>query len=161
MSAFWNFSVRLYAQEGVKPACLALQSAGMDVNVGLWIVWSCLNGRDPGPALGQAVDVSALWSAQVVKPLRYARDHLKHPMPSVDAPAALSLRKSVLAAELEAEKLEQNALEALTRSCPESESAEGRDLALKRVHDYAARLGLSAACAGAFVENVFEAAKNV
>ena len=148
MSAFWNFSVRLYAQEGVKPACLALQSAGMDVNVGLWIVWSSLNGRDPGPA-------------QVVKPLRYARDHLKHPMPSMDGPAALALRKSVLAAELEAEKLEQNALEALTRSCPESDSVEGRDLALKRVYDYAARLGLSAACAGAFVENVFEAAKNV
>ena len=158
MSAFWNFSVRLYAQEGVKPACLALQSAGMDVNVG---VWSSLNGRDPGPALGQAVDVSALWSAQVVKPLRYARDHLKHPVPSMDGPAALALRKSVLAAELEAEKLEQNALEALTRSCPESDSVEGRDLALKRVYDYAARLGLSAACAGAFVENVFEAAKNV
>ena len=72
MSAFWNFSVRLYAQAGVKPACLSLQAAGMDVNVGLWIIWACVNGRDPGPALGQAVELSALWSAQVVKPLRSA-----------------------------------------------------------------------------------------
>ena len=161
MSAFWNFSVRLYAQDGVKPACLALQAAGMDVNVGLWIVWACVNGRDPGPALGQAVELSALWSAQVVKPLRSARDHLKHPMASVNIEAALSLRKSVLAAELEAEKLEQLALEALTQSCPESEGSDRRDLALKRLQDYAARLGSSAVSAGAFVENVFEATKNV
>ncbi len=161
MSAFWAFSVRVYARDGVKPACLALQASGLDVNVGLWIVWACLNGRDPGPALGQAVELSALWSAQVVKPLRSARDHLKHPMAGVDAEAALNLRKSVLAAELEAEKLEQHALEALTASCPEAGMADRRDLALKRVQDYAARLGGSAASAGAFVENIFEAAKNV
>ena len=161
MSAFWNFSVRLYARDGVKPACLALQAAGMDVNVGLWIVWSCLHGRDPGPALGQAVELSALWSAQVVKPLRSARDHLKHPIASVDADAAQALRKSVLAAELDAEKLEQHALEALTQSCPETGATDRRDLALKRLQDYAARLGSSGVSAGAFVENVFEAAKNV
>ncbi|WP_440958777.1 TIGR02444 family protein [Oceanicaulis sp. LC35] len=161
MSAFWNFSVRLYAQEGVKPACLALQAAGMDVNVGLWIIWACVNGRDPGPALGQAVELSALWSAQVVKPLRGARDHLKHPLSSVDTNAALALRKSVLAAELEAEKLEQQALEALTHACPEIGAADRRDLALKRLQDYAARLGSSAVSAGAFVENVFETTKNV
>ncbi|WP_306015315.1 TIGR02444 family protein [Oceanicaulis sp. MMSF_3324] len=161
MSAFWNFSVRLYAQDGVKPACLALQAGGMDVNVGLWIVWSCVNGRDPGPALGQAVELSSLWSAQVVKPLRSARDHLKHPMASMEADAARALRKSVLAAELEAEKLEQHALEALTQSCPETGDMDRRDLALKRLQDYAARLGSSAACAGQFVENVFETTKNV
>lgn len=161
MSAFWNFSVRLYAQDGVKPACLALQAAGMDVNVGLWIIWACVNGRDPGPALGQAVEVSTLWSAQVVKPLRQARDHLKFPMASVDVEAAQSLRKSVLTAELEAEKLEQHALEVLTQSCPETGASDRRDLALKRVQDYAARLGSSASSAGAFVENVFEATKNV
>ncbi|HCR65638.1 MAG TPA: TIGR02444 family protein, partial [Oceanicaulis sp.] len=96
MSAFWTFSVKLYGKDGVKTACLALQAAGMDVNVGLWIVWTVMNGRDPGPALGQAVELSALWSARVVKPLRMARDHLKHPFADVDPDAATALRQKVL-----------------------------------------------------------------
>jgi len=60
VNEFWNFSVRAYARSGVKSACLTFQSAGLDVNVGLWIIWICVNGRDPGPALDQAVALSAL-----------------------------------------------------------------------------------------------------
>lgn len=161
MSAFWDFSLRVYPAAGVKAACLDLQAAGMDVNLGLWIVWACVNGRDPGPALGQAVAVSALWSAQVVKPLRLARDALKSPPAMVDAEAARALRKPILAAELEAERLEQLALEPLALACPETDAPDRRALALTRLQDYAARLGVSGAGTGPFVENLFEALENV
>jgi len=32
---FWDFSLAVYGSKGVKPACLALQDAGMDVNLAL------------------------------------------------------------------------------------------------------------------------------
>jgi len=161
MSAFWDFSIRLYGQDCVKAACLDLQAAGLDVNVGLWVLWCCVNGRDPGPALGQAVALSAHWSDSVVKPVRSARDHLKTPPDFMDEAACLALRRQVLAVELEAERLQQHALEALAPACPENAAHTPRDLALARMHDYAARLGLSAAVAEPFVENVFEPIKNV
>lgn len=161
MSAFWNFSVKLYGKDGVKPACLALQAAGLDVNVGLWIVWTVMNGRDPGPALGQAVELSALWSARVVKPLRTSRDHLKQPFQGVETEAALTLRQKVLAVELEAEKLEQYALESLAQACPENRDEDRRTLVLRRLDDYAARCGAPGQTATAFVENIFETSKNV
>ena len=161
MSAFWTFSVKLYGKDGVKTACLALQAAGMDVNVGLWIVWTVMNGRDPGPALGQAVELSALCSARVVKPLRMARDHLKHPFADVDPDAATALRQKVLAVELEAEKLEQHGLESLAQACPENREDDRRALVLRRLHEYAARCGAPGDSATAFVENIFETSKNV
>jgi len=158
-TALWPFSVSVYARPGVKPACLALQDAGLDVNVALWIVWTCLSQRDPGPALGQACDLSALWSARVVRPLRAARDALKAPPEFADPQAAADLRKDVLAAELGAERIQQQALERLSGACPPSQDG-ARALALARLKDYAARL-TGPAPVDAFVESVFGAAENV
>jgi uncharacterized protein (TIGR02444 family) len=157
---FWDFSKAVYAQDGVQPACLALQDGGLDVNLGLWIVWTVVYGRDPGPAIGAAVERSALWSAQVVKPLRAARTGLKHPPDFVAGDAAAALRKSVLAAELEAERLEQLALEGLSQSCPEHHGDDLRALALTCLEAYAARLGAAAPTA-AFIETLFDALENV
>ena len=161
MSAFWDFSVRVYPEPDVKEACLALQAAGMDVNVGLWIVWACMNGRDPGPALGQAVALSAAWNAQVVKPLRQVRDVLKSSPIDIDDVDRQGLREQVLGAELEAEHIEQLALEPLAQACPELGPADKAHWALQRLQDYAARMGVCAETAPCFVENVFDAAKNV
>jgi uncharacterized protein (TIGR02444 family) len=158
--AFWDFSKAVYGQPGVKSACLALQEAGLDVNVGLWVVWAVVCGRDPGPALGAAVERSALWSAQVVKPLRAARTGLKYPPTFIESEGAATLRKTVLAAELEAERLEQLALEGLSQSCPEHEGDAPRALALTRLEAYAARLE-AAAPTTAFVETLFDALENV
>ncbi len=158
--AFWDFSKAVYAQDGVQEACLALQADGLDVNLALWIVWTIVYGRDPRPAFGEAIDRSALWSARVVKPLRAARDHLKHPPDWAGGDNALSLRRKVLACELEAERLEQLALEGLSRSCPEHGRRELRPLALACLESYAARLG-TAAPAAHFVQTVFDALENV
>jgi len=158
--AFWDFSKAVYTQNGVQPACLALQEGGLDVNLALWIVWTVVYGRDPGPAIGAAVERSALWSAQVVKPLRAARSGLKYPPDFIEPGAAAALRKTVLAAELEAEHLEQLALEGLSQSCPEHGGEDLRSLALTRLEAYAARLG-AAAPAARFIETVFDALENV
>jgi uncharacterized protein (TIGR02444 family) len=158
--AFWDFSKAVYAQDGVQAACLALQARGLDVNLALWIVWTIVYGRDPEPAIGAAIDRSALWSARVVKPLRAAREGLKHPPDFVESAHAQALRRDVLAAELEAERLEQLALEGLSRSCPEHERSALRPLALARLEAYAARLG-AAAPAAHFIETVFDALENV
>lgn len=167
MSAFWDFSIEVYGGAGVKPACLALQASGLDVNVALWTVWSVLNGRDPGPALGQAVALSAHWSTMVVKPLRQARTHLKPAPAFVEPGAGHSLRQQILKAELEAERLEQLALEPLAACSPEHGLSATHDeaglaqLACQRLHDYAARCGVTAQATQAFVEAIFQTRKIV
>ncbi len=157
---FWDFSKAVYGQPGVKEACLALQDAGLDVNLALWIVWTVVYGRDPGPAIGGAVERSTLWSGHVVKPLRAARTGLKYPPDFVEGEAAAALRQKVLAAELEAERLEQQALESLSRHCPEHHSSDHRALALTALEAYAARLSATAPTA-AFIETVFDALEKV
>lgn len=158
--AFWDFSRAVYAQDGVQGACLALQARGLDVNLALWVVWTIVYGRDPEPAIGSAIDRSALWSARLVKPLRAARDGLKHPPDFVESADAKALRRKVLACELAAERLEQLALEGLSRSCPEHGRSDLRPLALARLEAYAAHLGAAAPVAH-FIETVFDALENV
>ncbi len=158
--SFWDFSKAIYARDGVKQACLALQDGGLDVNLALWIVWTVVYGRNPTAAIGVAVERSALWSMQVVKPLRAARTGLKHPPDFVEGEAATSLRQKVLACELEAERLQQLALEGLSRNCPEHGSSDHRVLALTALEAYAARLGASAPTA-TFIETVFDGLEKV
>lgn len=159
-TGFWSFSTALYSRPGVKEACLALQDAGLDVNVALWIVWTVITRRDPGPALGQAVEMSALWRARVVQPLRKARDGLK-PAPDFIAPeAAAAFRNQVLGAELEGERLQQLALAGLAPACPPLAGGDMEGLCLDRLAAYAARYGRDAPVA-AFIETVFSAVETV
>jgi uncharacterized protein (TIGR02444 family) len=149
---FWDFSLAVYPAPGVKPACLELQAAGLDVNLALWIAWHGAHGRDARPALEAALALSADWSGRVVKPLRAARDALKIPPGYVEPPAASALREAILRAELEAERLEQAALEVLPGAVPSG--GDGRALALAGLERCAARLGAGTA-PGSFVESVF------
>ncbi len=157
---FWSFSTALYSRPGVKEACLALQEAGLDVNIALWIVWTVITGRDPGAALGQAIELGALWRARVVQPLREARDGLK-PAPDFIVPdAAATFRKQVLAAELEGERLQQLALAGLAPACPPLSGGDVPSLCRSRLDVYAARCGPDAPVGG-FIETVFSAVENV
>jgi len=157
-SRFWDFSLAVYPGAGVKPACLALQAAGLDVNLALWIAWHGAHGRDARPALDAALALSADWSTRVVKPLRAARDALKITPGYVEASAAGVLRKAVLSAELEAERLQQLALESLGGAVPGD--GGGRALTLTGLEHCAALLHANAP-AGPFVESVFGALENV
>ena len=102
---FWTYSLRLYRKPGVAPACIALQDRlGIDVNSLLF----CLFAGDRGIRLSAATTklisgLSALWSANVVIPLRGARRFLK--------PLGLpGLRGEVARVELAAERVEQDLL---------------------------------------------------
>ena len=155
---FWNFSLAVYPGSGVKAACLALQDAGLDVNLALWIAWHAAHGRDARPGLEAALALSADWCTRVVKPLRAARDALKSPPDYVDTDAAAALRKAILSAELEAERLQQMALETVGGAV--SGDVDGRVMSTAGLEHYAVRLGADAPVR-AFVESVFGALENV
>lgn len=111
-SPFWTFSLSVYGRKGVPPACLTLQDqSGVDVNVLLF----CLYLGSRGRALSQA-DVAAIreavepWRRDVVVAVRQARRSLKEPPSPFHGPAVDALRKAVKAAELEAERIQQETL---------------------------------------------------
>jgi uncharacterized protein (TIGR02444 family) len=161
---FWPFSKAVYAQEGVKEACLELQSAGLDVNVGLFVVWAVATGRDPHPVMGEVLNRSALWRSSVVQPLREARDRLKPAPDFIDADAAASLRKAILKSELDAERLQQAALEPLAALCPTRGGAGRRAAAMECLSAAAERTSAGPQAVPAitrFVEIVFSSLENV
>jgi uncharacterized protein (TIGR02444 family) len=160
MSALWDFSVKVYGADGVKDACLALQRAGLDVNMALWIAWLAHEGRDPAPALGRAMALSLAWKDAVVAPLRTARAALKAPPGFVPEHEAGALRRRVLDAELEAERMQQEALAELAARCPPTEGSGAKALCLERLADYAARLKAAGAPLPAFADTVFLALEN-
>jgi len=110
---FWNYSLQLYKQEGVAAACLELQDAyQLDVNLILFCFWygSAYGDLDQG-LLQNTVELSIEWRAHVVQPLRNARTWMKlNPSPSGKF---TSLRESIKADELIAEKYQQEEMASL------------------------------------------------
>ena len=111
-SSFWDFSLKLFAKPSIARACLDLQdSLGIDVNVLLFMLWCAhcgrrLNARD----VGSVVNLVKSWQEDVVWPLRLARTALKRPTPNWPPTQTRELRESVKAAELEAERLQQEVM---------------------------------------------------
>ena len=119
-SPFWRFSLRLYRAPGVGDACIALQEeAGVDVNLLLFLLWQAKERR----AL-TAADVKALdqtiggWRDTAVIPLRNVRRALKSSPGLVDPNTAEAFRTRIKAVELEAERLQQEAMYALAAASP-------------------------------------------
>jgi len=119
-TSFWDWSVATYARPGIKDALLALQNThGFDINMVLWRLWLDQSHRAPTPEMDRAAhELSQRWRATVVGPLRAARDDIKHPPSGVDMAQALELRERILHVELEAERLQQDALERLASNAP-------------------------------------------
>jgi uncharacterized protein (TIGR02444 family) len=117
-SPFWRFSVKFYAVPGVAPACIELQDqAKVDVNVLFFLLWNATERR----ALS-AVDVAEVersvgaWRDMTVVPIRNVRRALKSPPPVMAADTAESFRTRIKAVELEAERLQQEALYDMAQS---------------------------------------------
>ncbi|MFC7333345.1 TIGR02444 family protein [Rhodocista pekingensis] len=111
----WRFSLAVYARPDVAPLCLALQDGhGADVNLLLWAAWLALvHGHTLTPGdLAAAEAAVAPWREGVVRPLRAVRRTLKAPEPPLPAGAG-ALRERIKAAELEAERLQQQVLDGL------------------------------------------------
>jgi uncharacterized protein (TIGR02444 family) len=117
-SPFWQFSIKFYAVPGVADACIALQDkAKVDVNMMFFLLWNATEGR-----AFNAADITEIerrigpWREMAVIPIRNVRRALKSPPPAMAADAAESLRTRIKAVELEAERLQQEALYGLAET---------------------------------------------
>ena len=131
VSAFWRFSLRFYAREGVPPLCLTLQDQhGIDINLLFLLLFFATQQRRVNRADVQKMnDITAAWRARAVQPLRALRRDLKNGVTGMDARATETLRNDIKRCELHAERLQQEMLErafpAATTgvSCPVMEAA--------------------------------------
>ena len=122
----WNYCLNLYARPGVEPACLHLQSQGLDVCLVLCAAWleergvACDEER-----LGQLKACAGPWQREVVQPLRLLRTHWREAATRDDALAAL--RKQIKSLELEAERTLLQRLESVTQGWSTVQSQEPCD----------------------------------
>jgi uncharacterized protein (TIGR02444 family) len=127
----WDFSLQHYARHDVPRLCLMLQDDhGFDVNLLLFTAWLTRRMNScPPELLGAALDLSDTWRSQVVSRLRAARRWMKQVQPqeligrSGDfhcpdlnlATSVSQLREQIKAAELSAEREQQQLLQALAQ----------------------------------------------
>jgi uncharacterized protein (TIGR02444 family) len=122
-SDLWSFSLSTYARPGVEPACLQLQSAGINVCLllcGLWLGErgvACNEYR-----LQQLRSVAEPWDADVVRPLRALRVNWK--VVAADDGELNALREQVKALELDAERHLLLRLERTAQSWPQGNAAD-------------------------------------
>src|ERR1041385_3251276 len=117
-SPFWRFSIKFYAVPGVAQACIELQDqAGVDVNVLFFLLWNAKEGRALNAAdVTHVEEAIRPWREMTVVPIRNVRRALKAP-PSVMTPEmAEGFRTRIKAVELEAERLQQEALFGLAQT---------------------------------------------
>jgi len=115
---FWDWSSRHYALDGVEQKLIKLQDEfGLNVNILLWCAWSATAYDEISDlVLRKAIDLTEHWRRDVTGALRTSRRRLSSPPPQVDKTAAYALREKIKAAELDAEKIEQEMLETLARN---------------------------------------------
>ena len=117
-SPFWRFSVKFYAVPGVAQACIELQDqAKVDVNVLFFLLWNATQGRALDNAeVAEVERMIGAWRDMAVVPIRNVRRALKSPPPVMAPDAAEGFRTRIKAVELEAERLQQEALYDLAQS---------------------------------------------
>ena len=101
----WDFVSRLYAAQGVAPACLDLQERhGIDVTFMLFCLWrGSVSAKPLGAHMPALAATAREWHEAVVLPLRAARRRLKAEAIASPRPEARALYKTVMAAEIDCE----------------------------------------------------------
>src|SRR4051794_17227123 len=119
-SPFWRFSLLFYRQPGVADACIALQEqSGIDVNLLMYLLWQARQCRSFSPdEVAWLESKIGPWRESAVVPLRAVRRALKEPPSLLPAATAEAFRTKVKAVELEAERLQQQAMYELETSVP-------------------------------------------
>jgi uncharacterized protein (TIGR02444 family) len=142
---FWTFSLGYYRGAGVSEACLELQdNCGVDVNVVLFLLWQASQRRRLA-----AADVKALadkvwpWQVEVIGPIRALRRRLKSNAPLLDKGPAELFRTKIKAIELEAERLQQDAMAALAAGLKTDSAASAEAAARASIAAYESALGRS------------------
>jgi uncharacterized protein (TIGR02444 family) len=135
---FWRFSLHFYRQPGVSEACIALQDdCGVDVNLLLFLLWLADDGQ-----LLSADEVRKLddkvrdWRNLTIIPIRDTRRRLKGERTLVEPGKQDAFRNKVKAIELEAERLQQEALYAFSQSGPLGKQAAPSAAARHNVSAY-------------------------
>jgi len=117
---FWRFSLAFYRQAGVSDACIALQDGcGVDVNLLLFLFWLASDDRQLSAEEVQMLDDNVRdWRNLTIIPIRDARRKLKGAATLVAPGKQEAFRTKVKAIELDAERLQQEALYEFTQSGP-------------------------------------------
>jgi uncharacterized protein (TIGR02444 family) len=117
-SPFWQFSIKFYAMPGVAPACITLQDdAGVDVNFLFFLLWNATQCRTLSePEVRELDKTIGAWRDIAVIPLRELRRKLKSSPTPLAPDAAEAFRTRIKQVELEAERLQQEAMYALAQS---------------------------------------------
>lgn len=108
--AFWRWSVEVYRRPGVADLLIDLQDReGLSVNLLLWCVYLArAHDADPDAAARDGIAATGEFARAVTAPLRAARRALT----SADDAEAAALRAKIKDCELDAERIEQDRLEA-------------------------------------------------
>jgi uncharacterized protein (TIGR02444 family) len=132
-SPFWRFSLRFYRLPKVADACIALQEqAGVDVNLFLFLLWQASSKRALSLIeVGEIEGRIGAWRDATVIPLRSVRRALKSPPALVEPATAEAFRTRIKAVELEAERLQQEAMYELARCTPLGREAASADEAAR------------------------------
>ena len=114
---FWTWSLAAYKKRGVADMLLEMQDQyGLSVNLLLWCIWA-------GKYYCELEDEAVLriltdteeWQQRVLHPLRQTRRDLKSAPFPLPGQAQEALRRRIKTLELDAERMEQDYLAALTR----------------------------------------------
>jgi uncharacterized protein (TIGR02444 family) len=161
-SPFWRFSLQFYRLPGVAEACIRLQEdSGVDVNLLLFLLWHAVRLRTLSSAEIKRLEHGiAAWRNLTVIPLRAIRRALKSPPGLVEAGTAEVFRTRIKAVELEAERLQQEAMYELVRVSLFGEAAPSvADAARANVAAYASMCRASLAAPA--VDTLLEALPKV
>lgn len=137
--AFFADSLATYALPGMGPALLELQDRhALAVNLLLFAMWCAADRRELSQAQWRlAIGIVAPWSSSVTEKLRAARRACEGPREDV-----AQARKAILDAELQAERVEQNALERFALKLLEpAPPADARARARRNLAGYARAAG--------------------
>lgn len=133
-SDFWNFSIHFYQQPGVADCCLALQeNQQMDINLVLFGFWLGLNKQQilDHAQWQELIEVSAPWQ-EIIKPLRRSRKLVKQSNLAWPVNFTDETHDSISNIELNAEHMQQLAIEQAWQSFSESVSDENTAAIIRR-----------------------------
>ena len=145
---FWVFSLKVYGNQGVPAACIALQERrASDVNLLLFCTWIGESGRGvlSESELEAARAAVETWNREIVCALRAVRNRLKGGMRPIPKDRSDVLREMILEIEVKSEHIEQIALTAVvTRPGNPALAVErrGKD-AVANIAAYFFRLGFT------------------
>lgn len=143
-SPLWRFSLDLYQAPGFSDACIRLQDeAGVDVNIVFFLLWNASLKKQFAVADVAATDGHvAAWRNTAVIPIRAIRRALKDAPVLPDSGIVEDYRTRIKALELEAERLEHEALSDFFQSdAPGHDAASAADAARANMAAYENYLG--------------------